>query len=442
MNKPDHKTLDRFARGAATAEETAEVVRWMLVSGAVNQATAASGLPMPAVHPDGYDDALMGGSDFLAGLRLADPPSRSNREARVVEVAAMPAAALEAQRNELVDDAVLRDWTICHHLLDAVASAVLDDPVRAEALASVTVGIMERLQRLTPDDRVGVDFLVLGIASMANARRVRGDLAGAEHALLDATNRLEGGTGDPLIEARLLGIKVSQRRDQRRLTEARRLARRGARLARRVGDLELESSFKLKISTIYWNENQPEKAMGVLEGMLPNLDAISPRLRALVHQNLISANIAQGRLDEAARFLEMARARMAAAGGPLDQARIVWLGGRIAAHRGEHQRAETEYLAAREVFVAREIGFDIALINLELAEVYLERGELVKVQALATAMMPAFASRDVHREAQLALRIFCKAAQAEEAGTALVSEVRDFLERSRQDPTLRFRDPS
>ena len=57
-------------------------------------------------------------------------------------------------------------------------------------------------------------------AAAGEARRRQGDLAGAEAAVRAAASRLAHGTGDLLVEARLLEFEAAVRRDQRRGGEA------------------------------------------------------------------------------------------------------------------------------------------------------------------------------------------------------------------------------
>lgn len=434
MKRPSRDALIRFTRAESSPSESRDVVGWLLEAGAFE-----APLRQPAPDPRGYDRALVEGRAFFAGLIRAEGSPVTRREERVVEVVAMSAAALRQAREELVAEPELCSWTVCQQLLDAVATAVLDDPERGEALAMIAVAVVEKLLSDQEGDVTGIDLHALAFANLANARRVKGDLAAAESTFDQAFERLAGGTSDPLIEARILAFLVSQRRDQRRLEEALRVARRGERLARRVGDLELQLRLRLKRATVFWNLGAHDSAIAALDGVSALVTATTdPRIVATARQNLISYLITAGRLDEAEKVLDEVRQVAEGTFGPLDQARIIWLEGRVAAHQGSLDRAERLYSAAQDAFLEHNIGYDAALINLELAEVFLERGELAKVKQLAAAMVPVFAARDVHREAQVALRIFCEAARAEQAGKAMVAEVRDYLERSRRDPSLRF----
>ena len=53
-------------------------------------------------------------------------------------------------------------------------------------------------------------------------------------------------------------------------------------------------------------------------------------------------------------------------------------------------------------------------------------------------MLRIFEAQGVHREALAALRLFCEAAQSEEATAGLARRVMEYLNRARLNPELRF----
>ncbi|MBV8201759.1 MAG: hypothetical protein JOZ15_14145, partial [Acidobacteria bacterium] len=87
-------------------------------------------------------------------------------------------------------------------------------------------------------------------------------------------------------------------------------------------------------------------------------------------------------------------------------------------------------------------AYDAALATLELAEVYAALGRTADVKALARESMPVFHAQGVHREAQQALELFRRAAEAETISAELVRRVVTYLYRSRHDARVRFRRPS
>jgi hypothetical protein len=89
-------------------------------------------------------------------------------------------------------------------------------------------------------------------------------------------------------------------------------------------------------------------------------------------------------------------------------------------------------------FIEAEIGYNAALVALDLAGLYLETGRAAEARDLAVEMVPIFAVRDVHREALAALAIAQKAMDQGAATLAMIQEVASFLRRARHNPALRF----
>jgi hypothetical protein len=76
-------------------------------------------------------------------------------------------------------------------------------------------------------------------AAAGDARRRQGDLAGAEEALRAGAACLANGTGDLLVEARLLEFEAAVRRSQGRAGEAAALLKQAAARYRQAGDTPL-----------------------------------------------------------------------------------------------------------------------------------------------------------------------------------------------------------
>jgi tetratricopeptide (TPR) repeat protein len=123
-------------------------------------------------------------------------------------------------------------------------------------------------------------------------------------------------------------------------------------------------------------------------------------------------------------------------------ARLRWVEGKIAGDLDRYADAEAALRETRDAFVERGIGFDAALVSLDLAALYARQGRAEEVKRLASEMVPIFESRDVHREALAALLLFKEAALAERVTLSLLDQIVSYLERARLDPELRFRDPS
>jgi hypothetical protein len=121
---------------------------------------------------------------------------------------------------------------------------------------------------------------------------------------------------------------------------------------------------------------------------------------------------------------------------------VLWFEGNLARAEGHDEEAESALRACREGFARRGIGYDAALVSLDLAVLFLEARRTAEVKALAEEMFPLFQAQDIHREAAAALLLFIEAARAEEASLAFVRELAAYLQAARRDRGLRFRPPS
>jgi hypothetical protein len=85
----------------------------------------------------------------------------------------------------------------------------------------------------------------------------------------------------------------------------------------------------------------------------------------------------------------------------------------------------------REEFFERRMGYDAALVALELAILFIEQGRTLEIKQLAIEVLPLFESREVHREAMGALILFQRAAEQEILTVEMARQVATFLSRER-----------
>jgi hypothetical protein len=182
-----------------------------------------------------------------------------------------------------------------------------------------------------------------------------------------------------------------------------------------------------------------EQAIVSLRKAVTLIDAErDPRLLLCARHNLIFYLAGLGRSTEAQRLYLDARPLYRSFNEPWVQNRRRWVRAKIAKGLGQLHRAETQFLAARDGFLAEGIPYDTALVSLELALLYAEQGRVEDLKRLAAEMVPVFASRHIHREALAALTFFRQAVEAERAGAELVTRVATYLRRAEGDPALPF----
>ena len=109
------------------------------------------------------------------------------------------------------------------------------------------------------------------------------------------------------------------------------------------------------------------------------------------------------------------------------KASVAYLSGKIDIALGRSKDAAEKLEAAREVFVAKGLTFDLALVSLELALLLLDRGETARVKQIAQEAFQVFSTQSVHREAFSSLKIFHDAALAETLTVATVEKIHGHL---------------
>ncbi len=338
-------------------------------------------------------------------------------------------------------DDSLRSWALCALLIRESQKAVLDQPMRAVERAEVAVRVAEQLSGEMYDSVWVHDLCARAWAHLANSRRVLGELLGADQALRTAFALLErGGTGAPEVQGELLHIQAALRRAQRRLPEALAAADEAMALFLRANAASAMRRVRLTRTKIREELGDLEGTLAELESLIEEFDAIdavptideeSERLsRAYAHHNLLFALVAAGRFDEASRRLEGVREAFVLS-GPVDRNRLRWLEARIAAGLGRPEEAEHILRVIQAEFFERRMGYDAALVALELATLFAEQGRTLEIKQLAVEVLPLFESREVHREALGALILFQRAAEQEHLTVELARHVSAFLARER-----------
>jgi transcriptional regulator with XRE-family HTH domain len=340
------------------------------------------------------------------------------------------------ERRVLVEGArEYRSWALAVRLCEESVKAAGNDAGRALDLANLALRIAE----LAPGEK-GWNRRLQGLAwaFLGNARRVAGDLPGAEVAfdkfyrLRDATLSTEF---EPVEEWRILDLEASLRREQRRWDQALRLHQQAqvAAPTRAQGRVLLNTAVTLEQS------GDHECAVTTLSQAARHVNAKrDPRLGFALQTNLALNLCRLGRYRAAEDLLPEARRLAAQLGHGLDLLRLRWVEGLTAAGLGRPGEAIEALSRVRSDFLAHGIAYDAALATLELALLFLGDGRTQEVKALARQLAPLFKAQGVHREALAALTLFRDAAEKERVTVELARRLTDFLRRARYNPDLRF----
>jgi tetratricopeptide (TPR) repeat protein len=343
----------------------------------------------------------------LAGELLLHPPDR---------------------RAALIGEERFRSLGLAQLLFERSREAGFDDGYRAAELAELALALIDRLDGELYGARLLEDARGHGCALLASARRIVSDLRGADEAFARGEEHLARGTGDRLTRAFLLHRKASLRRAQRRFAEAAALLDSTISIYLRAGDLQQAGTAIINLAIVCERTGDDERALAELRRAAELIDPeADPRLDLDVRHNLIAVLSKSGRYLEAQSLLAKSGELYRRHGSVAQNLRRLWICGEIARGVGELGEAEALFRRVREGFIELGIGYDVALVSLDLAGVCAQRGETAEVKRLAEEIVPIFLSRDVQPEAFVAIKLFQQAAAAERATVEMVDRVAHLL---------------
>lgn len=335
---------------------------------------------------------------------------------------------------KLVDeDEGLHAWGLCNFLLKKSLAAVFDNPAQAVDLADLALRVSQYLGSAY-DPHWVLDLRARAFAYLANARRVLGELKSADAAFRKAEICLRRSTtGNLKVEAELLDLKSSLRRDQRRLPEALALSDRSLTLYRESGDSHGLAIALLKKAKILEEAGDLVGSIDLLQQGSSEIDRVrEPRLYALARYNLLGCFTFASRLNEAEKLLPEVRNLFRETAQPLDLVRLRWAEGNIALGLDRIQDAEHAFREVQKEFLDRGMAFNAALVSLDLAGLLAQEERRPELKQLAAELMPVFESREIHREALGTLILFERACQEERLTVELARELAGALRQERR----------
>lgn len=325
-------------------------------------------------------------------------------------------------------DESFQTWGLCQLLLKQSLKAVFEDIARAVNHAELAVKISQHLED-TYDPHWVLDLRARAQAYLGNAQRVLGELRSAEMSFLEAEILLSKSmTGNEVVRAEVFHLKASLRVAQRRFPEALALVDETLAIFREHKDSRSSGVSLLKAKILEDGEDLTG-AIRILQELLEELNPeLEPLMAAYARHNLLLCLTEAGRYQDAERLLPAVREQLTAQGQALNRVRLRWTEGKIALGLGRAAEGEEHFQEVRQGFLERGMGYDAALISLDLAVLYAREHRTSELKRLAAEMAPIFESRDVRREAMAALLMFRNACEEErmtvELATQLALELR------------------
>jgi tetratricopeptide (TPR) repeat protein len=385
-----------------------------------------------------YETELRGGVSVLSRVlqiisatlkRLVHPDSRevahADRDLREL----LPLSPDE--RTKRIDRARnrFRHPALVRLLLEESRRQIPSDPTGAYHFSDLAWRVANR----NPGMQGYFDFYVLATAQKANACRVANDRRRAGELFTEARRVLvEHGVTDPAIVARVDDLLGSLRKDQGRFAEAEKLLKRAAVQFGLINATDDAARALINLGDTYQGQGSMDRAIETTRSALALLEPHSePRLHLCGTYNLAFYLTEAKRFEEAAEVLEWNEPLFRPFPEPWTQLRLLWLRGDIAMGLGDLVEAERAYTRTRDGFVSQGIGYDAAMVSLDLAVLYLRQGRTGDVRRLAEEMIPLFQAQDVHREAIAALALFQEAARQDRLTVEMTLEVAVRLREAR-----------
>jgi tetratricopeptide (TPR) repeat protein len=340
------------------------------------------------------------------------------------------------QLQQVEEDGGLQTWALCRLLLRKSLEATSRRPDFAVQLAFLAVKVAVHLGDAYDRDWVA-DLRALAFAYLGNARRVVGEHQSADDAFYEAQSHLRrSGTGNLRVEAEVLDLEASLRQDERRLGQALELLDRVVALYSshepELRDLHLVGKALVQKACTLEQMGDAEQAIALLREAAPLIvESRDRRLVLCLKHNLIWFLQATGKNEEAAALLPEVKELATRLGNDLDLVRLRWAEGRIAFGLAQRGPAEQAFKGVQREFLDRDMGYDAALVSLDLAILYAKESCTPELKQLALDILPAFSSREVHREAMAALLLFQHACQEERLTVELARQLAALLQRER-----------
>ena len=427
----DPALLTAFGRGTLSRPRSRRVVRHLLTECTACRQAVAAALPC-------YSEAFV---RSWQEVERHEAELTLERQAAPELLRELLAQAPSCQGERVAQDSRFQTWSLCEVLLDFSRDWGFQKPARALEMAKLGVLVAKHLNPVTYGETRVNDLSARAWVMQGNAQRIQANFQAAESCFTQAEALLKQGTGDPLEKAHLLLHRASFLGGQQRFAEAFRLLDRVAAIARRCEDSQLQGRSLITRGFLLGIACDQEAAIRTLREGIRKLDPASDlRLLVAAYHNLALYLTESGRYHEALELLDGARPLYQQLGDQMSLIRLRWLEGKIAIALGLLTEAEELLKAVRRDLIERELGFDTALLSLDLADIYARQGRGAEVRRLAEEMIPIFRSRAVHREALAALLAFQKAAEMECVTLGLIREVSGYLKDNGALAGLRFRE--
>ena len=354
-------------------------------------------------------------TDFLA----AAPPSPIAPEQLLEELVKVPQ---EAQLILVEADERFANPRLAQALVERSHTARYADPDAMLHWARLACSIAVRC---APESRGSAtriaDLRARAWGQYGNALRVTGRLRDAEEAMITAQGYLETGTGDPALKARLCEQVASLHTFKRRFDTAIETLAEAVEIYRQIGETHALARTLVQEAIAFLYAGEAESAVALLNQAIPLIDQEGdPHLLLAACHNLVRCYIDLDRPQHALSIYSETRNLYKEFSDSLILLRAGWQEGQLLRDLGHLQAAETVLLRAQAGFMERGLMYEVALVCLDLAALYVKLKAIDDVKQTVTATVPIFRALRVDREALASLLQLQQVADKEQQAMELI----------------------
>ncbi|HEX3556163.1 MAG TPA: hypothetical protein VIA62_23330 [Thermoanaerobaculia bacterium] len=336
----------------------------------------------------------------------------------------------------LPEDAIT--WGLCESLLEKSRALRHSDRAGMLRMADLARLAADRLDPEVYGAERRTDMQARAWAELANAYRVAEDLAQAEAAMAYALELRAQGTGEPLLYARIADLDASLLCDQRRFKEAFRMLDLAYAIHHRYSDSHEVGRVVILKGLYTGYAGKPEEGLQLLVRGLSLIDrGRDAKLVFHTLHNILLFRVELGEYERAQRQLQRMRTLYAAHAGWLDLVKLHRLEAEIAAGLGDLVTAEATFQQIREDLNDAGLGYQAALVSLDLAGVWMRQSRTPEVRGLVSEMLTSFQVLGVEREALSALHLLHDALERDQATLEVLRLVGGILRRLQNEPVTR-----
>ncbi|MBW8873464.1 MAG: tetratricopeptide repeat protein [Acidobacteria bacterium] len=328
---------------------------------------------------------------------------------------------------------------LVHCLIERSHEDRYSDPDAMLHWASVARSIATRCSPETLGNAAKVaDLRAQAWGQYGNALRVAGRLREASEAMITAQGYREGGTGEPALHAKLAEQVASLHTFQRRFDAAIASLEEAAEIYRQLGESHAlaRTLVQQAIASLYAGD--PESAVQLLNQAIPLIDhEEDPHLLLAACHNLVHSYIELDRPEQALSIYSETRELYKEFSDSLIQLRSGWQEGRILRDLGHLRAAEMVLIQARSGFMERGLIYEVAVVSLDLAALYVKMGAIDDVRQTVVEAVPIFRALGVDREALASLLQLQQVAHQEQEALDLIRFLNARIEPFSQRRLLR-----